>query len=374
MMKLSSSLKWLVVGLLLVFSACSKDGPGTGGGPDTDRSDMDQIDDMVYRYMSQNSVPGATLAVAKDGKLVYQKAYGFADQQSGRRMTIDTRSRISSISKTVTAIAILKLYEEGKLDLDDKIFGPDGLLGDDFGNIRPYRQHITSLTVKHCLSHHVGGWGNASNDPTGMNDHMGATQLISWIIDNVPLSAAPGGSYAYSNVGFMILGRVIEAVGQKPYEQYVREEILLPLGITTMEIGGNTLADQKPNESRYHQAGAYTRNFARRDANGGWIATATDLVTLFLHADGFPSPADILKPATIQLMTTPPFNYSGYGLGITLSGGNWSHGGSYTGSRSHFVRTSSGMVAAIMVNNNASNLGTLLNNIVAAPVTWEPVD
>src|SRR5690606_8990315 len=134
MMKLSSSLKWLVVGLLFVVSACSKDGPDTGGGSDTDRSDMDQIDDMVYRYMSQNSVPGATLAVAKDGKLVYQKAYGFADQETGRRMTIDTRSRISSISKTVTAIAILKLYEEGKLDLDDKIFGPDGLLGDDFGN------------------------------------------------------------------------------------------------------------------------------------------------------------------------------------------------------------------------------------------------
>lgn len=370
---MSSNLKWFVgcwlLGLFLIFASCAKDGSSDVKPPDA-TTDMDKIDDLVYRYMSQHSVPGATLAVAKDGKLVYTKAYGFADRDSGERMTVQTRSRISSISKTVTAIAIMKLYEEGKLDLDDRIFGPNGLLGDNFGSIRPYRPHVANLTVKHCLSHHVGGWGNASNDPTGMQNQLDATQLISWIIDNVALSGAPGTSYAYSNVGFMILGRVIEAVTQKTYEQYVQEEILAPIGITTMEIGGNTLDDRKPNESRYHQASAYTANFSRRDANGGWIATSTDLVKLFLRADGFSTVPDLLQPATVQLMITPPFNYANYALGIYVRSGNWYHGGSFSGSRSHFVRTSSGMVAAILVNNNATGLDVLLNNVVGASVTW----
>lgn len=362
--------RWLLIVAVLSLAACSKDKGGIDQPIDPVGHDMERIDDMVYAFMSRNSVPGATLAVAKDGKMVYAKAYGFSDRDTGDRMAINTRVRISSISKTVTAIAIMKLVEEGLIDLDDKIFGSDGLLGDDYGTQRPYRQYITDLTVKHCLSHHVGGWGNASNDPTGLRNNLDAPALISYIIDNVSLSAAPGSSYAYSNVGFMILGRVIEAVTQKTYEQYVKEEILNPIGITTMEIGGNTLADQKANESRYHQSSAYTANFSRRDANGGWIATASDLVNLFLHADGSPTVPDLLSPASIQTMTTPPFAYKNYALGIYVNGGNWYHGGSFSGNRSHFIRTSSGMVAAILVNNNATDLAGLLNDIVNASVTW----
>lgn len=359
-----------IIGFLII--SCNKDSTHNPLPPV--ESDMERIDEMVYSFMSKNAVPGATLAVAKDGKLVYVRAYGFADRETAERMTENTRSRISSISKTVTAIAIMKLHEEGKLSLDDKIFGPDGILGDDFGTVRPYRPYITDLTIKHCLSHHVGGWANNSSDPTTMRNEMSASQLLTYIIDNIPLTSHPGGSYAYSNVGYMILGRVIEKISQKPYEQFVQEEILQPAGIQSMEIGGNTLAERRPNESRYHQNAAYTSNFSRRDANGGWIATAADLVRLFVRVDGSPTVPDLLSPSSIQTMTTPPFAYQGYGLGIMLKGGNWYHGGSFPGSRSHFVRTPSGMVAAIMVNNNASQLEDLLNNIVHASVTWPTED
>src|SRR5690606_12201298 len=128
-------------------------------------------------------------------------------------------------------------------DLDDHVFGDDGILGNDFGSQRPYRQYVTDLNIKHCLSNQVGGWGNGSNDPTMMRDDLDAQQLLSYIIDYVPLSNPPGTSYAYSNVGFMILGRVIEKITQKTYEQYVQDEILGPVGITGMEIGGNTLEE-----------------------------------------------------------------------------------------------------------------------------------
>lgn len=310
---------------IISLGACSKESTPPNSPPNGDG--LTKVDDLVYRYMSQNSVPGVTLAVSRNGKLVYTKAYGFSDRESGERMAVNTRSRISSISKTVTAIAIMKLVEEGKLALDDKIFGDGSVLGHDFGT-QPYKTHITSLTVKHCLSHHVGGWGNASNDPTMRNPSMDATQLISDIINNVPLSNAPGTSYAYSNVGFMILGRVIEKISGKSYEQYVKDEILSPIGITTMEIGGNTLDERKTNETRYHGTGSYTGNFRRRDANGGWIGTATDLVRLFVRADGFTTVPDMLQSETIQTMTRPPFSYKNYALGVMLNGSTWYHGGS----------------------------------------------
>jgi len=353
---------------LIGIGGCSKKGdvkPPPSGG-----DGLEQVDELVYRYMSQQGVPGATLAVSRDGKLVYAQAYGFADSESGERMKTDTRSRISSISKSITAVAIMKLMEEGKLDLDDHVFGDDGILGNDFGSQRPYRQYVTDLTIKHCLSHHVGGWGNASNDPTMMRDDLDAQQLLSYIIDYVPLSNPPGTSYAYSNVGFMILGRVIEKITQKTYEQYVQDEILGPVGITGMEIGGNTLEERKPGESRYHSAGAYTRNFSRRDANGGWVATATDLVRLFVHVDGVATVPDLLEGTTIQTMTTPPFDYQRYALGFNIDGSTWSHGGSFPGSRSHWIRTGSGVCAAIMVNGDASDLQSLLENIISAPVEW----
>lgn len=365
---------WTVTVLFVALSGCGKDkGPGNSPPP-AGTEETQKVDDLVYRFMSQNSVPGATLAVAKDGKLVYAKAYGFADRESGERMTVETRSRISSISKTVTAIAIMKLVEEGKLNLDDKIFGDGGVLGNDYGTRRPYMQYITDLTVKHCLSHHVGGWGNASNDPTMLRNELSAQELVSYIIDNVPLNAKPGTSFAYSNVGFMILGRVIEKITGKSYEQYVKSDILQPIGISTMEIGGNTLEERKPNESKYHNANAYTRNFSRRDANGGWIATATDMVKLFVRIDGSSSVPDILSAPALQTMVSPPYNYKNYGLGIYVSGSKWYHGGSFNGSRSHWLRTGSGFVAMIMVNGDATNLQKLLEDIVGASVTWPNQD
>ncbi|WP_161554472.1 serine hydrolase domain-containing protein [Sinomicrobium soli] len=357
--------------LIVGFGACSKE--GLVKPPPSEEGGLEQIDDMVYRYMSKNAVPGATLAITRDGKLVFAGAYGFADSESGDLMTVDTRSRISSVSKSITSIAIMKLLEEGKLDLDDRIFGDGGILGNDFGT-PPYPQHVAALTVKHCLSHHVGGWSNNNSDPTMQQNQLNAQELISYIIDNVPLSNPPGTSYAYSNVGFMILGRVIEKLTQKSYEQYVREEILEPIGITTMEIGGNTLGDQKPDESRYHSSNAYNYNFERRDANGGWIATASDLVRLLVHVDGISTVPDILESTTVQTMTTPPFGYQRYALGFFVNGSTWYHGGSFPGSRSHWMRTGSGICAAIMVNGDATDLEGLLEDIVAAPVEWPDED
>lgn len=188
----------------------------------------------------------------------------------------------------------------------------------------------------------------------------------------------PGSAYAYSNVGFMILGRVIEKITGMSYENYVKQNILSPSGIRNMQIGGNTLAERKPNETRYHGSGSedpYGYNFARRDANGGWIGSAIDMARLLVRIDGFPTVADILQPSTIQQMTTPPFAYKNYALGVTLSGNTWMHSGSFPGSRSFYIRTSSGFCGVIFANGSVSGLDDLLRQIVnASDVEWPEDD
>lgn len=368
---------YVVLVVLLQLTACSKKG-GPEQQEQNDPNNLKKIDNLVGSFMGTNKVPGISLAITKNGKLVFAKAYGFADKETAERATTSTRFRISSISKTITAVAIMKLVEENKLSLDDKIFGNDGILGNDYGT-QPYKQYITSITVKHCLSHHVGGWSNNSNDPTMVNQSMDANALISWILNYRPLDVAPGTTYTYSNVGFMILGRVIEKVTGMSYEQYVKQNILAPAGITNMEIGGNTLAERKPNESRYHGASAsedpYGHNFRRRDANGGWIATPTDMARLFVRIDGFNTVPDLLQASTIQTMTTPPFAHKTYGLGVTLNGSTWSHGGSFPGSRSHWMRTSSGFTGVIFANSSVSGLNTLLEQIISASdIKWPETD
>ena len=365
--------------LLLLLSwqltACLKKGPVTAPGDTADR--ISKVDDMVRSYMSSNKVPGLSLAITRNGKLVYAKGYGFANQESAEKVTTTTRFRISSITKSITAAAVMKLMEEGRINLDAKVFGNGAILGNDFGS-QPYGRYITDITVRHCLQHHTGGWSNNSSDPTSLNQSMNANQLITWILNNRPLDVAPGTAYAYSNVGFMILGRVIEKITGMNYDQYVKDHILKPAGITNMEIGGNTLADRKPNEATYYGVGTenpYNTNFARRDANGGWIATATDLARLFVHMDGLSTVPDLLSPVTMQTMVTPSFTYQGYANGMYVSGSKWFHGGSYSGSRSHWMRTGSGFCGVVYVNTSAPGLQELLEQIISSgDIRWPDTD
>ena len=338
--------------------------------------DIPYIDSAVNAFMAANEVPGISLAITRKGKLIYRKSYGVADRTTQTPMTDSTRSRVSSISKGITAIAILKLREDSLLDFDDRIFGAGGILDSDFGT-QPYGPYIADLTIGHCLQHHLGGWGNASNDPTMAQQSLNANQLISWILDNRPLDTVPGTEYNYSNVGYMILGRVIEKLTGLTYEAYVQQQILEPIGVTGMEIGGNTLAERKPNEARYHGVGSenpYAYNFERRDANGGWLATSEDLVRLLVHVDGFSTVPDLLQPQSITDLYSPLFAHTGYGCGFYLSTNSKFHSGSFPGSRSYWRTTAAGTTGAVLANTSAAGLGDLLIDVMNAPVTWPTED
>ena len=260
-------------------------------------TDLALIDKKISAYMQQQSVPGLSIAIAKNERLVFAKGFGSADTTTKEPVTPDSLFRVASISKPITAVAVMELVEAGKLKLSQKVFGPGAILGTQYGS-KPYSSRVKAITVRHLLSH-TSGWSNKVNgqakDPMFMNTGMTQAQLIGWVLDTRPPANPPGTAYEYLNFGFCVLGRVIEKVSGKPYQDYVKSAVLSKCKISRMQIGGDTKAAKKPGEVTYYGSGAYNLLVRRMDAHGGWIATPIDLLRLLVRVDGFTAKADILS-------------------------------------------------------------------------------
>jgi|HubBroStandDraft_6_1064221.scaffolds.fasta_scaffold101299_4 CubicO group peptidase (beta-lactamase class C family) len=307
-------------------------------------------------FMNRFAVPGLSVAVARSGRLVYQEAFGASNRDSGARLSPSNILRIASVTKPITSVAVFTLIEKGKLRLDDSVFGKGGILGTRYGT-PPYKRYVESITVDHLLTHTGGGWDNGSGDPMFSNPGMDQPHLISWTLDNRSLIAAPGAHWAYSNFGYCILGRVIEAVTQQSYHDYVREAVLLPCGITNMRIARSDVEHRAPDEVTYYgQAGEdpYGMNIERMDSHGGWAASPTDLIRFATHVDGLTSAPSILKLATIGKMTSHCDVNANYARGWAVnSTGNWWHNGSLPGTTAILVRTSTGFCWAALTNSRS---------------------
>jgi CubicO group peptidase (beta-lactamase class C family) len=348
-------------------------------------NDLAAIDRVAQTAMTNLGLPALSLAIAKDGRLVFAKAYGLADQAAGTPADTSSLFRVASVSKPITSVAIQLLVEQGALGLDDRVFGPGGHLGTLYGtqwNASPLPasyQALQQVTIRHLLTHTAGGWQNDGSDPMFTHPAMTQAELITWTLDNRPLANAPGTRHAYSNFGYCVLGRVIEAVTGQGYADWVRANLLGPVGAGEMTIAGDTLASRLANEVVYYSSteNPYGMQVARMDAHGGWLATPTDLVRLAVRVDGFATKPDVLSGPTIAAMTTPWAPGEGYAMGWAVNGlNNWWHDGSLPGTRSMLVRTSGGFTWAAMTNtrDNGVDLDALMWDVVNAVTAWPSYD
>ena len=347
----------------LLQLSCSKssDGdPSPSPLPDpapVTQKDMIAVDNAIKNFMTTYDIPGGALAVTRNGKLVYSKGYGVADKSTNEAVTPEHRFRLASLSKTFTGVAMLKLVQDGKLGLDDKVFGPGGVLGNDYG-IGPYNANLSAITVRQLLQNTSGSWGaNTGGDVIGSNPLYTNKQFADWVVNARPNPKVPGTSYDYSNVGFFMAGRVIEKVSGKTFINYIRENLMAPLGITQTDIAGKTQAERKSGEVVYYGQGtaalsAYTVNFPRRDADGGLISNAPDLIRFINAFDGFSTRPDILNSANItELTTTPSFSTYACGLARWDAKGLWFNYGALPGTRTGFMRANNGLCVVTLFNS-----------------------
>jgi len=340
--------------------------------------ELASFDRIVRDLMEKWQVPGGSLAVVKDGRLILARGYGWADREERQPVEPGSLFRIASLSKSLTAAAILKLVEDGKLRLDDKAFPLLGLTPPN----KKIDKRIDSITILNLLQH-TGGWDrDLSFDPMfrsretartmGVPAPANAQAILRYMLEK-PLQFAPGTRYAYSNFGYSVLGRIIEKTTGERYEEYVQTHILRPAGITGMRLGRTLLKDRAPGEVRYYgfpgiglapsvfpngpaelpwpYGGWYIEAM---DAHGGWIASAIDMARFVRAVDGWGHSPQILRSQSIQKMIAhpaPPVWKAGdatwYGMGwqVRPSHGdaNWWHLGSLDGTTTLMVRAYNGL-------------------------------
>ena len=367
--------------------------------------DLQTIDSAVNRAMTASNTVGLSLAIATQGRLVFGKSFGLADQGTGEPMHARHRFRMASVSKPITSLEIMHLAELGRLSLDDHVFGPGSLLGDSYRPATGYADsRVLDITVRELLEHTGGGWDNdgadGSDDPMFTQPALGADALITSVLGSTPLEFAPGTTYQYSNFGYCILGRIIERLTGKSYAGAVRDDILAPSGAGSFAIAGNTLADRLPDEVVYHQVGTgggdpYGMQVRRMDAHGGWVATPVDVLRVAVRADGFPTVPDLLNADSMAIMTTPTTAMTPAGDNPNYAKGwavndipNWWHTGLLPGTRSMLLRTAArygpsgdqSFVAYVVVNSTNADgsrdidLDALLWNILRGVHAWPSYD
>jgi CubicO group peptidase (beta-lactamase class C family) len=264
------------------------------------------VSDRMVPFMQKWAAPGFSLAVARNGLLRAAHCIGYANRITREIVTPDTRLRLASLAKPITSTAVHLLIEQGRLGLTDRVFGTGGLLGTTFGTL-PYNARVLQITVQHLLEHSSGGWTNDATDPMFQQPGLSQADLISWTLDNVPLTSDPGTRYAYSNFGYCLLGRIIERVSARSYGDFVRKFVLNPAGASQVVLAGRSAAERVYPEAMYFgmfPAAPYGLRIDRMDAHGGWVGSPTDVLQFLARVDTRTPPPDLLQPATITAMTT----------------------------------------------------------------------
>ncbi len=370
------------------------------------------FDTTIMAFMQEHGISAGAVAVTMNGRLVGTQGYTY--QKRTDDIVVDPTSlfRIASISKPVTAVGILKLVGEGRLSLEDRLVD---LLEMEPAAGETMDARMNQVTVRHLLEH-LGGWDrNIAFDPMfhdseisealGLNLPISQSDIVTFM-NGQELQNDPGSTYAYSNYGYLLLGRIIEEVTQSQYDEFIRTQVLAHLGIEEMRIG-RTLRDLRlPNEVAYDAGGGESSvfdpggprvpsaygawNLENMDSHGAWLASAVDLAR-FASSFDRTSAHPVLSEMIIEQMfgfpeNLDPSSYNPPDLYYALgwfsrqfedgSRNTW-HGGSLPGTHTLMVRRRDGLGWVILFNQRGEGFGEidgLLHQAANAVTDWPDHD
>jgi N-acyl-D-amino-acid deacylase len=373
--------------------------------------EMVPLDRLMRTIVREQDIPGAALAVARNGRLLFARGFGYADVQRKEPVKPDALFRLASVSKPITAVVVMHLVERGKLKLSDRVVEilPREWVSNESGLPDTRLRDVTLLQL---LQHTAGFDPKKSFDPMfrsveiaqalGMTPPPKPKDIVRYMFAR-PLDFDPGTRDAYSNFGYCVLGRVVEAASGKTYEAYVRDEVLSSLGISRMQIGGTRLDQRAEGEVRY-----YTRDNARgpavvgpdvgkmvpvqyggwcleaMDAHGGWIGSAVDLVRFASALDETARVRILSKESVARMFAPPPppvsrdangnLAPSYYACGWSVRpisgsvGANTWHNGLLAGTSTLLVRRFDGFTWAVLFNTDQSRRGEAPAGLIDGPM------
>ncbi len=360
------------------------------------------VQDLMQSLMAAHNLTGVQFAVAPNGVMTCAGALGYADSTTGRALTPTTLMRIGSISKTITGMAIARLFEDGKLSLEDKAidFVPD--LQPAGG---PPDARWRNVTILQMLQHSMGWDRDIGGEPSqstvaiakslGIRAPATSKDVIRWLLQQ-QLHFDPGTKASYTGVEYSFLALIVERVSGLPYEQYVQQAVLVPAGVRTSMRVGRTLpegrafpddpalfesayySDLPPTASIFpyitelvsHPYGEWYQEAL--EGSGGWTANAPALLRYVNKVFGRPSTPSMFKPETIQAIQARPAYEPGnatvwYGIGWqivpTANGIIVTFSGSLRGTNAHVRFLPNGNSYAFITNSTSSSDPDALTDI-----------
>lgn len=265
------------------------------------------FDEAVLSFMNDHEIPGGVLGVARDGDVVLERGYGYRDESMTEPMATDTLVRVASLSKVFTRAAVRKLLRETPaLSIEDAAFA---LLDVDPLPGETSNDDLAAVTIGHLLGHQ-GGWDRTQvPDPVFSQLDIALEQdweqppderrLVRYMLSE-PLQFEPGTKRVYSNIGYVVLGQLIEAVTGRPYQEYLTDVLLAPHDITDVALGRSLPSDRPTDESWYFDERA-CRNVVEVNpmelvrcpdggfhleataASGGQVVTVRDFLRFMKH-------------------------------------------------------------------------------------------
>ncbi len=269
------------------------------------------FDQEIRRSVVDRGSAAVSVAVAVDGEVIHHAAMGVGDAESGRPAEVTDRFRIASISKTITAIVVLQLVEEGLVGLDEPV---GARLAAALG-VAP-GPGVADLTVRRLLTHTSGFAQYEDLFFRNQVDTCAAAAAV-----GLARSASSGG-FRYSNMNYCVLGVLVEQLTGTPYEEAAYEWLLTPLGISGMRLAPTY--DPGPGEVEHRSVPG--RNYMEvLGAAGAWVATPAELIRILDSLDPTTPGWKPLEPDTVAMMKTAANSAAtpdrGYGMGLILYGG-----------------------------------------------------
>jgi N-acyl-D-amino-acid deacylase len=354
---------------------------------------FEPLDAAVLAHLERWSIPGASVAIAKRGHVIYSRGFGWADREHKVPVLPDSLFRVASISKSLTSVGVLKLCQDKKLSLDTKVFDVLTDMQSPGRQPDPRRKDITVRELLQC----TGGW--YKDDPFfaptlrevaiacgGKFPPASDDVLRYW--STTKLDFQPGNEYGYSNFGYDLLGKIIERTAGVPYEDYIKNNVLKPMSLTRMQLGKTVSA--APGEVRYYPAPGETEDYTFLSSEkklasweyggcflmemigpaAGWIASTPDLLR-FTSAIAGETPGTPLTPDSTKLMFAKPdlptwhdkqgYFACGWEVYSSPSGMMFSRIGGMPGAVAFVVHKFDGTSWAVAFNSRSTDQATMMN-------------
>ncbi|MGE3465648.1 MAG: serine hydrolase domain-containing protein [Pyrinomonadaceae bacterium] len=269
------------------------------------------IEKLYKEHAAKNHFPGIAFGIVVDGQLVFAGNDGYTDIERKTPVTSSSLFRIASMSKSFTAMAILKLRDDGKLKLDD----PAHLYVPEMKKLRYLTSDSPPITIRQLMTH---GAGFPEDNPWGDRQLADTNKELSELLEKqISFSNPPGITYEYANLGFALLGRIITKVSGKPYQRYIRENIWRPLGMNTSEWEyANIAPDKLAHGYRWERERWNEETLLHDTADGSWGAMGSMISSIdefskymALHLSAWPpsnaAETGPLKRASVREMHHP---------------------------------------------------------------------